>query len=89
MAARAEAGFEPMETYIQRRQNPVTQYISPRFLMYLCEESERKQGARVEVWWREQAGIDLAGARETAAVEADEGLKWNTTRAGEMLVGTK
>ena len=40
--------------------------------MYLCEESEREKGARVGVWWQEQAGIDLAGARETAAVEADE-----------------
>ena len=35
---------------------------------------ERKWGARVGMWWWEQAGIDLEGSMETAvaAAEADE-----------------
>ena len=74
VVARAEAGFELMETYIRRRQITVAQYIATRSLLDLCEAAERKQGARVGMWWWEQAGIDLAGARETAvaAAEANE-----------------
>ena len=34
--------------------------------MDLRKEAERKRGARVGMRWWEQAGIDLAGARETA-----------------------
>ena len=45
--ARAEAGFEPMETYIRRRKNTVVRYIATRFLLELCEAVERKQGAWV------------------------------------------
>ena len=50
--------------------------------------------------WREQAGLDLEGARETSAeaVEADKdgleeywggGLKRKTPGAGTMATGTK
>ena len=39
--------------------------------MDLRKEAERKRGARVGMRWWEQAGIDLAGARETAAVAAE------------------
>ena len=45
--ARAEAGFEPMETYIRRRKNTVVRYIATRFLLELFEAVERKQGAWV------------------------------------------
>ena len=60
-----------METYTRRRQNTDVQYIAMRPIPDLCEAAERKRGARVGMRWREQAGLDLAGARETAA-EADE-----------------
>ena len=52
----------------------VTQYILMRPILDLCEAAERKQGEWVWMRWWEQAGIDLAGARETAkaAAEADE-----------------
>ena len=43
-AARVEAGFELMETYIWQRQNAVTQYIATRSLLVLCEAAERKWG---------------------------------------------
>ena len=43
-AAREEVGFEPMETYIQRRQNTVMQYIATRPILDLCEAAERKRG---------------------------------------------
>ena len=33
--------------------------------------AERKWIARVGMRWREQAGLDLAGKRETAAVAAE------------------
>ena len=75
-AAGAEAGFEPMETYIWRRHNMVTQYIVTRSILDLCKAAERKQGAWVGMQWWEQARIDLEGAREramaAAAAEADK-----------------
>ena len=57
-AARVEAGFETMEAYIWRRH----------------KTTGRMQETRVEMWWWEQAGINIAGVRETvtAAAEADE-----------------
>ena len=48
--AREEAGLLTMEDYIRRRQNTVTQYISTRSLVDLCEGSERDSGARVGMW---------------------------------------
>ena len=36
-AVREEAGLEPMETYIWRRQNTDAQYIVTRPIMDLCE----------------------------------------------------
>ena len=72
---REEAGFLAMEEYIRRRQNTVAQYIATRSLLDLCEGLERAPGARVGMRWWEQAGLDLAGAREAAATatEGDEG----------------
>ena len=62
-----------MEEYIRRRHNMSAQYIATQSLLDLCEGSERAPGARVGMWWWEQAGIDLAGAQEAAAAEAAEG----------------
>ena len=63
-----------MEVYIQKRQNTVAQYISTKLLLDLCDATKRTQGARVRMWWWEQAGIKMANPREMAmaAVEADE-----------------
>ena len=63
-----------MEEYIRIRQNMVKQFIDTRSLLDLCEETNRKQRARVGMRQWYQTGIDLAGARETAgaAAEADE-----------------
>ena len=73
-ATRAEAGFETMEAYIWQRHNTVAQYIATRSLLDLCNATERMQGARVVIWWWEQAGIDMTGERETTetAAEVDE-----------------
>ena len=50
-AAREEAGFEPMETYIQKSRNKFVQYIAMRPILYLCEAVERKRWAQVGIWW--------------------------------------
>ena len=51
-AAREEAGFEIMETYIWKSQNRVAQYISTRPILDLCEAAERKRGEWVGLrWW--------------------------------------
>ena len=68
---RAEAGFEPMKTYIWRRNNTDAQYIDTRPLLDLCEAAERNQGERGGMRWWKQLGIDLEGARETSETEAD------------------
>ena len=61
-----------METYIRQRQNMVAQYIATRPIMDLCEAVESNWGARVGMRWWEHTGIDLVGARDTAAAAADE-----------------
>ena len=69
--ARAEVGFDTMEAYIRKRQNTVVWYISTQSLLDICEATEMTQGARVGMQLWEQAGIDLAGAMEVAAAEAE------------------
>ena len=61
-----------METYIRLRQNIFAQYIETRQILDLCEAAERKWGEQVGLQWWEHAVLDLAGAKETAAAEADE-----------------
>ena len=61
-----------MDTYIRRRQNTVGQYISTQPLMDLCKAREKNQGVRVGMWWWDQVGINLAGARETEVMAAEE-----------------
>ena len=70
-AEREEAGFDPMETNIWQRQNKVAQYIAPRLILDLCQVAERKRGSRAEMQWWEPAEIDLPGAREMEAAEAE------------------
>ena len=50
-AARVEAEFELMKTYIWRSQNVVAQYIATKSPLELCDTSERNQGARVGMGW--------------------------------------
>ena len=69
--AKEEAKFHMMEQYISQQQNTVAQYISVISLLYLCEGSERAPGARVGIRWWDQEDINLAGAREEAAAEAE------------------
>ena len=49
----------------------VAQYIATRSLLDLCEGLGRAPGARVGMRWREQAGLNIAGAREVAEVAAE------------------
>ena len=70
-AAREEAGLQTMQEYIRRWQNTVAQYIATRSMLDLCEGSEKASGARVGIRWWDQAGINLAGAREAAAAVAE------------------
>ena len=64
-----------MDDYTRRRQNTVARYIAKQALLELCEGSERAPGARVELCWWEQVGIDLTltGAREAAAATEEGG----------------
>ena len=66
-AAREEARFNLMDTYIQRRQNTVAQYIATQPILDLCRAADKKLGTRVGMCWWEQAVLDLVGARETVA----------------------
>ena len=68
-AAIREAGLEEVETYITQRQNTVAQYIATQPILELCEEAERRPGARVSKRWWEQEGINLAGAWAAEAME--------------------
>ena len=66
-----EAGFDTMETFIRKIQNTVTQYIATGPILDLCEAAARKRGARLGMWWWEQAVMDMTGVQETE--EASEG----------------
>ena len=59
---------------MRRRQNMVAQYIPTRSLLDLCGGSEMALGGQMGVWWWDQAGINIAGAREVKAraAEAEE-----------------
>ena len=67
-----------MEEYIWQQRNTTVRYIATRSLLDLREGSERAPGAWVGMRWWEQAGINITGAREAAAVaaEKDGGEEW-------------
>ena len=67
----AEAGLQELETYVSRHQNTVAQYIATTTIIDLCLAAKCRPGARVEIWWWEQEGLDLEGKR-TAAREAEQ-----------------
>ena len=61
--ARAEEGFDPMETYIRQMHTLAAQYITTQSLIYLCEAAERNQGERLGMrWW---CYTTFAEAKET------------------------
>ena len=62
--ARTEVGFQTMEEYMRQRHNMVAQYIPTQSLLDLCGGSERAMKEHIGVCWREQGGINIAGARE-------------------------
>ena len=70
-AAREDAGFEPMETYIRQRQNVAAHYIVTWPILNLWKVAERNRRAWVVMRWWEKAGLYLERERETAAA-ADE-----------------
>ena len=61
-----------IRTSILRRQNTVAQFIATRPILDLCENSTRRQGARVAWRWWEQTGVDWKVARERAEAAAAE-----------------
>ena len=51
-AAREEAGFETMETYVWQRHNMAAPYIKTRPMLELCEAEGRQRGDWVGMrWW--------------------------------------
>ena len=79
-----------MEIYILCHHNTIAQHIVTRPIQELCLAEERRPGAWVKRWWREQGGLDLylegvmAVARETEMVMeagAETGAK---ERRGEV-----
>ena len=71
-----ETGFEGIRKSVTRRKNTVAQYIVTQLIMYLCERSTRKLGARLSWMWWEQAGIVLEGAKKRVVEEATV-LEWD------------
>ena len=57
--------------YLMRRQNRVAQYIATQPILDLCERSIWRPVAWVSMWWWEQEGLNLEGAKEIAAAESD------------------
>ena len=62
-----EAGFEEIRKAITSSQNTVAQYIATRTILYLCERTTQRGGARVSRKWWDQKGIDWKTAKEWAA----------------------
>ena len=46
-----EAVLEEVDTYFDRHQNIITQFISTRLVMDLCLEAERRPWTQVSQWW--------------------------------------
>ena len=66
-----EVGFEDMASYVLKRHNMVTQYITTRPILNLCDNMVRRLGEWVDRRWWEQEVFVLAVARLEAAAEAD------------------
>ena len=75
-----EVGLLGIAKYITRRQNTVTEYITTRQILELCERSTRSPRVRVSRQWWEQAGLDLELSKIRAAEAAAES-------DGEELIG--
>ena len=59
----AEAGLQELETYVSHHHNTLAQYIATTTIIDLCLAAKWRLGARVEMQWWEQEGLDLEGMR--------------------------
>ena len=67
-----EAGLTDTRKSIANRQNTVAQYIATRPLLDLCKGARAREGARVPMWWWNQAEIDWETAKS-------KGVETNST----------
>ena len=67
-----ESGFKDVHISINIRQNTVAQYIATRPLLDLCEGTTQLGGARVEMRWWDQKGIDWEKAKARGAETESE-----------------
>ena len=67
-----EVGMEEVETYILRRQNTVTHYITAWTVLELCLEVGQWPGARVLMRWWNKAGIDLGQGMMRMEMDTEE-----------------
>ena len=59
----ASAVLEEVETYVLRRHNTITQYITTLLVLEICLEVERRLGARLAQRWWEMGFLYLGGVR--------------------------
>ena len=79
-----EAGLTDIRTSILKRQNTVAQYIATRPLLDLCVGARAREGAKVTLRWREQAGIDWEKAKAKGTeTEMTAGMETGTDTEGE------
>ena len=78
------AGFTDVRTFINRRQNTVTQYITTRPLLDLCEGATQRGGARVTMRCWDQKGIDWEKAKARGA-ETESESKSEADTEGEAM----
>ena len=91
-----EAGFKDMRTSINARQNTVAQYIATRPLLDLYEGTKQIGGARVEMRWWDQKGVDWEKAKARGAeteseseTETDEEEERSTASGGSGSSGSE
>ena len=66
--------LEEVETYVLRRQNTVSHYITTRPILEICMAAEQRPGERVTQWWWDQSGINF-GQEAVRAAEGAGGLE--------------
>ena len=80
--AMQEEGLPDIRTSTLKRQNTVAQYIATRPLLDLCEGVRAREGAKVLLWWWDQAGTDWETAK-AKGVETDRTDGTGTDTEGE------
>ena len=87
-----EAGFTDVRTSIKRRHNTVAQYIATRPLLDLCKGMTQIGGARVEMRWWYQKGVDWGKAKARRRIQNQNKNQnriqtWKNRRHGTQTVG--